>query len=40
VAELKTIFSRIETGLLRYPAIDASQFTKKVDDFTARMSKA
>jgi hypothetical protein len=39
-AELKTIFSRIEKGLLRYPAIDGLQFRKKVDDFIARMSQA
>lgn len=34
--ELKTRFAQIEPGLLRYPAIDASQFKKKLEDFLAK----
>ena len=34
--ELKTRFAQIEPGLLRYPAIDPSQFKKKVEDFLAK----
>ena len=33
--ELKTRFAQIETGLLRYPAIDPPQFRKKVEYFLA-----
>jgi len=31
--ELRTRFAQIEPGLLRYPAIDARQFRKKLEDF-------
>ncbi|MSU58695.1 MAG: hypothetical protein EXS35_11050 [Pedosphaera sp.] len=34
--ELRARFAQIEPGLLRYPAIDASQFRKKLEDFLAQ----
>jgi hypothetical protein len=36
VDELKIKFSRIESDLLRYPAVDSQQFKKKVEDFLTR----
>jgi len=37
--ELSRKFARIEPQLLRYPAINAKDFRKKVDDFLKRFSK-
>ncbi|MBM3831948.1 MAG: hypothetical protein FJ403_01485 [Verrucomicrobia bacterium] len=37
VDELKRRFAEIEPGLLRYPAIDAQQFRKKVEEFLAKI---
>jgi hypothetical protein len=36
--ELKSRFTQIEPGLLRYPALDPLQFRKKVDNFLAQLS--
>jgi hypothetical protein len=35
--ELRRHFAAIEPGLLRYPAIDADDFSKKVDEFLAEV---
>ncbi|MBM3841109.1 MAG: hypothetical protein FJ398_24770 [Verrucomicrobia bacterium] len=39
VDELKRRFAQIEPGLLRYPAIDAQQFEKKVEEFLGKIGK-
>ncbi len=35
--ELVRRFAQIEPGLLRYPAVDARQFRKKLDDFISKV---
>jgi hypothetical protein len=35
--ELRAVFARLQPQLLRYPAIDESQFKKKVEDFLQGM---
>jgi hypothetical protein len=39
-AELARLFSEIEPALIRYPAIDADVFHRKVDEFLGEASDA
>lgn len=39
VAELRSVFAEVQAGLLRYPAIDPTQFNQKVSTFLAALER-